>query len=202
MPKKPTDAKIARRFAELVGLGCSQSSSVCSSRVRSCRILAELRHAPLRQWSGHSLGPPLRLGLRRPLGPGLRLEPLQSSEVVFAGASRARSAFRSRPSGPRVMHSRRRALWVPVDAPHEVFALCGPRAARPVDCRSAHSKNALNPARVAVSSRARPDSPPPQVSGAEAAAAPDTPFLTCTPTCSLAPLAVVRKTRLPTGRRS
>jgi hypothetical protein len=192
---------------------------------------------PLRQWSGHSLGPPLRLGLRRPLGPGLRLEPLQGlaprraavrlpllgpaamshslcsrsvtasqndspssrnvaaadfrrcstsscsprgpapisirpvevssflshlpvmrSEVAFAGARRVRSAFRSRPSGPRVMHSRRRALWVPVDAPHEVFALCAPRAARPVDCRSAQSKNALNPARVAVSSRARPDS--------------------------------------------
>jgi len=32
---------------------------------------------PLRQWSGHSLGQPLRLGLRRPLGPRLRLEPLQ-----------------------------------------------------------------------------------------------------------------------------
>jgi hypothetical protein len=110
--------------------------------------------------------------------------PVMRSEVAFAGARRARSAFRSRPSGPRVMHSRRRALWVSVDAPHEVFALCGPRAARPGDCRSMHSKNALNPARVAVSSRARPDSPLPQVSGAEAAPAPDTPFLTCTPTCS------------------
>src|SRR2546426_4676749 len=41
------------------------------------------------------------------------------------------------------MHSGHRALWVPVDGRHEVFALSGPRVARPVDCRSAHSKNAL-----------------------------------------------------------
>ncbi len=110
--------------------------------------------------------------------------PVMRSEVAFAGARRARSTFRSRSSGPRIMHSRRRALWVPVDALHEVFALCGPRAAPPVDCCSAHSKKALNPARVAVSSRARPDSPSPQVSGAEAAVAPDTSLRRCTPACS------------------
>lgn len=53
----------------------------------------------MRQWSGHSLGPPLRLGLRRPLGPGLRLEPLQSSQVAFAGAdARARPFARARAS--------------------------------------------------------------------------------------------------------
>src|SRR5438034_4081273 len=41
------------------------------------------------------------------------------------------------------MHSGHRALWVPVDGRHEVFALSGPRVAWPVDCRAAHSKNAL-----------------------------------------------------------
>jgi hypothetical protein len=41
------------------------------------------------------------------------------------------------------MHSGHRALWVPEDGRHEVFALSGPRVARAVDCRSAHSKNAL-----------------------------------------------------------
>ena len=41
------------------------------------------------------------------------------------------------------MHSGHRGLWVPVDGRHEVLALSGLRVARPVDCRSAHSKNAL-----------------------------------------------------------
>ena len=41
------------------------------------------------------------------------------------------------------MHSGHRALWVPVDGRDEVFALSGLRVARPVDCRSAQSKNAL-----------------------------------------------------------
>ncbi len=111
----------------------------------------------------------------------------------------------------------RRALWVPVDAPYEVFALCGPRAARPVDCRSAHSKNALNPARVAVSSRARPDSPPssrsqfarsprfspsPSVRRGSRSRAGHSLSHMHSHVLGLAPLAVVRKTRLPTARRS
>lgn len=57
--------------------------------------------------------------------------------------ARARPFARARAG--RVMHNRHRALWVPVDGRHEVFALSGPRVARPVDCRSAHSKNALKP---------------------------------------------------------
>src|SRR5256885_9888700 len=52
------------------------------------------------------------------------------------------------------MHSGHRALWVPVDGRHEVLALSGPRVARPVDCRSAHSKNALKPPLESQSIRA------------------------------------------------
>src|SRR6266516_6878750 len=58
------------------------------------------------------------------------------------------------------MHSGHRAMWVPVDGRHEVFALSGPRVARPVDCRSAHSKNALKTPLESQSVRAlAPDSP-------------------------------------------
>jgi len=66
--------------------------------------------------------------------------------------ARARPFARARAG--RVMHSRHRALWVPVDGRHEVFALSGPRVARPVDGRSAHSKNALKPPLESQSVRA------------------------------------------------
>jgi hypothetical protein len=33
MPKKPTDPKVARRFAELVGLGCSQAEAARATQI-------------------------------------------------------------------------------------------------------------------------------------------------------------------------
>src|SRR6184192_2407176 len=67
------------------------------------------------------------------------------------------------------MHSGHLALWVPVDGRHEVFALSGPRVPRPVDCRSAHSKNALKPrssrSQFARSPRFSPLLPSSRVSG-------------------------------------
>ena len=80
------------------------------------------------------------------------------------------------------MHSGHRGLWVPVDGRHEVLALSGLRVARPVDCRSAQSKNALKP-RSSRSQFARSPrfSPPLRCPATVAAAAPDTPFLTCAP---------------------
>jgi hypothetical protein len=113
--------------------------------------------------------------------------------------ARARPFARARAG--RVMHSRHRALWVPVDGRHEVFALSGPRVARPVDGGSAHSKNALKP-RSSRSQFARSPrfSPPLRCPATEAAAAPDTPFLTCAPALlSPVPLAVVTR---PACRRA
>jgi hypothetical protein len=96
--------------------------------------------------------------------------------------ARARPFARARAG--RVMHSRHRALWVPVDGRHEVFALSGPRVARPVDCRPAHSKNALKP-RSSRSQFARsPRFSPPQVSGDGSRSRAGHPFLTCAPACS------------------
>src|SRR6266550_2277444 len=100
------------------------------------------------------------------------------------------------------MHSGRRALWVPVDGRHEVFALSGPRVARPVDCRSAHSKNALKTPLESQSIRALAQILPSshRCPATEAAAAPDTPFLICAPALlSPVPLAVVTR---PACRRA